>query len=112
MPEELVVITVFALLAGTVTIITVVKSILRYLSSKHQPVTPSSSMTSSELREIIRSAVEDATHPLAERVDRLEQRLDAPGRLEAPARSDLLGGMDEYEPQIVNTPVSERGRAR
>ena len=96
MPEEIVVIVVVAILAGTVS--TIVKSVTGYLKSKNAAGTASgSSLTASELKTLLRSAVDEALEPLAARVERIERRLEG-GEAEMPLldepRDELLDEID------------------
>lgn len=77
MPEEVAIIAVMAILSGT--FVSVVRMVLGYrervrgVESKSPAKTTSGSITTSELERMMRSAVQDATAPLAERIARLEK---------------------------------------
>ncbi len=79
MPDEVFVIILVAILAGTMMVAGIARSIFKYLSSRHQPIQAGSSLTAGELERLLREAVEEATAPLAAQIDALERRL-----LEAP----------------------------
>ena len=53
--------------------VVVIKMILNYLKEKNRP--GSSDMTTSQLSELIRTAVEDAVAPIEAKVDRMERQL-------------------------------------
>lgn len=82
MPEEILIIVIFSILSGTV--VSLVRMILGYRERTRGVVQPgpaklpSSSITTSELERLMRSAVEDATAPLADRIARLEKTGTSP----------------------------------
>ncbi len=84
MPDEVFVIILVAILAGTMMVAGIARSIFKYLSSRHQPIQAGSSLTAGELERLLREAVEEATAPLAAQIDALERRLDERRLLEAP----------------------------
>lgn len=96
-PEAIMIMVIVAILAGSFMIASIFKSIFRYAQSRHQKETvPGSSLTTGELERLVRKAVEDATEPLHDRIDRLEERLTTPPRLTAsPADARLLLPDDE-----------------
>ena len=85
MPEEILIIVVLGILSGTV--VSLVRMVLGYRERTRGIVQPpaaklsassSSSITTSELERLMRSAVQDATAPLAERIARLEKTGPSP----------------------------------
>ena len=75
MPEEIFVIVVVAIIAGT--ILPIAKLFFGYASSRQQQRTPAgSSLTTSELAQLVREAVEEGTARLEARFDALERRMD------------------------------------
>ena len=95
MPEEILAITIVAIVFGS--IVTIVKSVLGYRERTRFGVTPragsrshssgGASLTTSELEDMMRRAVADATAPLAERMDVLESHVASARRL---PEADLL----------------------
>ncbi len=89
MPEEVLAITIIAILSGSV--ITIVKSVLGYrertrfgVTSRRgarDQVSEGASVTTSELEDMMRRAVSDATAPLADRLEVLESRVASARRL-------------------------------
>ena len=112
MPDGIFVIIVVAIIAGT--FLGIVKAILGYLASKHelsgskkqpkQREAPGSSLTTSELHAMIRNAVEEATAPLAARVEHLEHQ-----QLQAPDPSPLLNIPDD---ESAHTEIASSSRRR
>lgn len=80
MPEEVAIIAVVAIVMGTLS--GIVKSVLKYNQQKWQARTQAmasatdNSLTASELRQMIDQSVSQATLPLLERIEVLEDRLD------------------------------------
>jgi len=95
MPEEIFIIALTAIVFGTLTFASVVKSIFRYLGTKSQAQQTGAGLTASELRTLIQEAVVEATEPLAERVGDLEEHL-AVSEPRRSGRRDLLEGSDGY----------------
>lgn len=109
MPEEILIIVIFSIVSGS--ILSMVRMILGYRERTRGVVqTPpaklsastSSSITTSELERLMRSAVQDATAPLAERISRLEKTGAGPQaavteRAEPAARSRI----DEISDQEI-----------
>ncbi len=91
MPEEIAVIIVFSIIAGT--LLAIIKAVLNYKSSQQQamPGRGGSALTAGELRDLMREAVEEANAPLVERLDAVEAGLDALAQPRlAPAREAPL----------------------
>lgn len=108
MPEEVAFVVFVALLTGTIMVVTIVKMVIGYLKSKHQASQTPSSLTTSELYELIHDAVAEATAPLAARVEALEH--DAQIDALPPARHDLLEETDKYLPEETNAPQRQSVR--
>lgn len=100
MQEEIFFIVMTAIIAGTVMVSSIVRSIFKFLSSKNQPVSSAAggSLKASELEAMLRNAVEEATAPLVNKIDVLEQRLDARADrlLDAPSAPPI--GLVDDEP--------------
>jgi len=95
------VIVLTAIICGTVMIGITIGSIFKYATARSQSQKTDSSLTTSELRGLIRDAVDEATEPLNERLAALEQRLAAQPQS---ARSDLLAGTEGYLAEVPNAP--------
>lgn len=94
MEHEIFIIILTAIIAGTVMITTITKSIIGTVKKKSAPE-DSPSLTRSELETMLRDVVGEATVPLHARMEALEARLGAP-RLEAGSkRIDLPDAQDE-----------------
>ena len=112
MPEEILALAIISIMSFTV--LSIIGMSLRYKSRKarHEVGAGSSSLTTSELERMMKRAVQDATFPLEEKIERLEDALalqQASKQLEEP-RVDLLADMDMHqEPDEL---ASERSRAR
>ena len=76
MPEEIMIIAVVAILAGTFT--TVVRSVLAYLKTKsgNKEITKGASMTTSELERLMKEAVWEGNEQFISRFESLEDRMD------------------------------------
>lgn len=104
MPEEIMIIVIIAIISGSV--VSIVKTVVgnKYSDRKDKPrlETPSSaSMTTSELKAMLRETVTDATQPLVERIERLEDQMylderDLPA-LNAADANPLLERSEEVE---------------
>jgi hypothetical protein len=79
MPEELVVITLAAIFCGSGVILYTVSQIVKYLHARSgtRLGRGESSLTTGELERLLRSVVEEANQSLLERVNSVEDRLDA-----------------------------------
>lgn len=86
MPDEVFVIVIVAIVAGTFS--GLVKQILNYLRERRPTAGSSeSSLTTSELQRLMKAAVEEATEPLEARLEAMEAKLD-PARALPPADAD------------------------
>lgn len=114
MPEEVLIITVVAILSGS--FITIVKAVLGYrertrfgtqsTKSLRSRESEGASLTTSELEGMMRRAVADATAPLADRMDALESRMLTTG---ASSKPDLLQDLpDEAESTPVRKTIGNR----
>lgn len=79
MPEEIMVIAIIAIIFGTITVMSIVKTVMRYKYGEQKKAsqldtTTSQSMTTSELKAMLRETVTEATQPLVERIEMLEER--------------------------------------
>lgn len=87
MPEEIfiLIISLVAIVFGCLTVMSIVQNALKYKSKQRSwQEKDGASMTASELQAMLRTVVEEATRPLAAKIDALEERLDAePRRLDA-----------------------------
>ncbi len=114
MQEEVVVIVMTAIIAGTLMVATFMRGIFKYLTSRHQPVVREAggeSLTAGELERLLREAVEDAVAPLVDKIERLEERLSAPeDRLQDAAEPRLT--LDAEELVAEETPVRPRRAVR
>ena len=111
MPEEIALIIVVSILAGCTTAITIVRTVIKYKMGGVKKE-DGSSLKTSELQTMLRAAVEEATQPLSDKIDRLEQRLkegDAPRLLDAKS-SDWLEVDEEEIADEVPQPVRRRTR--
>lgn len=97
MPEEIFVIIVVAICAGT--FMSIVGMMINYLKTRPQQGT-GNSMTTSELEGMIQKWIEESTQPLVDRLDEMEARLDSADKPGA-----LLDGMDAYEDSEVLEPA-------
>lgn len=92
MPEEVLVIVIIAIVAGTFT--SVVKQIIGYLQSRGGKAEGQSSLTESQLRHLIERSVDASIQPLERRFDAIEDRLTRV--LEsAPERRQLMNPEEE-----------------
>lgn len=74
MPEEVLIITIVGIVFGS--IVSIVKATLNYFHARRGPAQPAgSSLTTSELQRLMQAAVEEATRPLAAKIDHLEEQL-------------------------------------
>ena len=97
MPEEIFVIIIVAIAAGTFS--GVVSQIIGYLKSRSPQQTVSdSSMTTSELENMIQKWITEANKPIVERLDSIERTLEPASTNKATAKKSLLDDMDGYDP--------------
>ncbi|MEM8486961.1 MAG: hypothetical protein AAF564_15515 [Bacteroidota bacterium] len=89
MPEEIFVIIVVAIGAGT--FMSIVGMMINYLKTRSEQGT-GNSMTTSELEGMIQKWIEESTQPLVDRLDEMEAQLNS-----ADKSGGLLDGMDAYE---------------
>lgn len=81
MPEEIAIIAILSIIMGTITVIAVTRSVIGYLRDKNS--VSQDSVGTSELRQLMLEAVEQATAPLYQRIDALEAQLHQPRLPEA-----------------------------
>lgn len=74
MPEEVFIIVVVAILAGTFS--GVIKTIVGYLRERDRKTGGDNSLTTSELKQIVADTVAEATAPLEDRFAMLERRME------------------------------------
>jgi hypothetical protein len=102
MPEELMVIAVTAILTAGVVVLSVAGMITRSIREKHRARSGAGpSLTQSELRHLLREAVEDGTQPLYAKIQDLEQKLERaqlPQNAEAPRQDSGRLLAREVEP--------------
>ncbi len=104
MPAEVMVIVIVAMALG----LGLIGMIFDYLKHRNKVNNNAgSSMTTSELQSLLRDAVADATEPLAERIESIEQRLDRQERRLPPASSEIFDPYETEEP--VRTGARVRG---
>ena len=96
MPEEIAVIAILAIIMGTITVIAVTRSVVGYLRDKNS--VSQDGVGTGELRQLMLEAVEEATAPLYERIDVLEERLQKRQLPQAPPERQLPEG-DEAPPR-------------
>ena len=102
MPIAIAMIALVAIVFGTIMIATIAKAFFTYLSSRHQADSPPESLTTSELQALIQDAVEEATQPLVERLEALEERASAAPL--PPAHTGLLDDAEDYAETAANIP--------
>lgn len=86
MPEELALISIVAIIAGAITIMSIARAIVKTVGKRSAA---DSSLTTSQLQALMQAAVEEATRPLLAKIERLEDRLDARVPLNGRAREPL-----------------------
>ncbi len=90
MPPEIAVIAIFSIIAGVTAVISITKIVVGYLERRHQGPADSS-LTQSELRELIASAVAEATSPIERQLQALQRQIgpaEDRGLLPEPDHSD------------------------
>lgn len=92
MPAGVAVVAIVTILAGCWTIASVVKHLF---GRPRKRSSPESQLTTSELEGMIRRAVEEATRPLEEKIERLEQGLEAPS-------DDAVREMEERDYGLID----------
>ena len=116
MPDEIVIIIVTAISAGT--LLALVAMILGSLRSRRKDKqkiqqAKGSNVSTGELKKLMREAVSEGTRDLVERIedleDQLEEALARPPELEA-ARTDLYDELDE--PEEAREPIRRRRTRR
>jgi len=108
MPEEILIIIIVSIVAASV--ISIVRMGLNFAEKKS--TSEGSTLTTSELERMMRRAVEDATAPLARKVEDLEFDVASRNKPEQlrEAREDLLLDLDDEEAQVdaERVPVKNR----
>ncbi len=103
MPEEIFVIIVVAICAGT--FMSVVGMMINYLKTR-SPQATGNSMTTSELEGMIQKWISEATQPLMERLNDLEDRFESIEADEIKRETGaLLDGIDAYEDDKAMEPA-------
>ena len=99
MPETLAAMIVMVTLATMFGVVVIIKMILNYLKEKNRP--GSSDMTTSQLSELIRTAVEDAVAPIEAKVDRMERQLrQPPSPSEEPTVQAMLDAPEKRKTEV------------
>lgn len=108
MPEEILIIIIVSIVAASV--ISIVRMGLNFAEKTR--TSEGSTLTTSELERMMRRAVEDATAPLARKVEDLEFDVASRNKPEQlrEAREDLLLDLDDEEAQVdaERVPVKNR----
>ena len=111
MPEEILIIVVMSIFAGTA--ISIIRMILGFRERKGlRGSAQGSSLTTSELERMMRRVVQEATGPLVDKIDNLEFELataNKPPQLEE-ARTDLLLDVETEDPEEVSQTVPRKNR--
>lgn len=110
MPEEIFVIIIVAIGAGTLS--GIVSQIIGYLKSR-TPEKPlqDNSLTTSELEGMMRKWIVDATQPLASRMDNIEQKLTGEQPAQISSKS-ILDDMDTYEQADGEKELASKTRSK
>lgn len=107
MPEEVAVVLVVAIIAGSVS--SVIKQAIKARSSRKASATDAGGITMSELRAMMRDAVEEATLPLRAEIEDLKDEVRAARGL-PPAQEKLLGAFEDEVDDEVR--LGQRSRTR
>lgn len=97
MPEEIFIIIVVAIVAGTLS--GIISQFFSYLKSRGPKTAEGHSMTTSELEGMIQKWIREATKPLVDRIERMEEHLDMdalPAKNQA-GNTSILDDMEGYE---------------
>ncbi len=98
MPEEIFIIIIVGILAGTFS--GVVAQVVGYLKTKAPKTSADASMTTSELEGMIQKWIGEATRPLVERLDELENSghpISPKGKIAEKSILDDMDGFDALE---------------
>ena len=113
MPEEILALAILSIISFTV--LSIVGMSLRYKSKKAQrsAVSGSSSLTTSELERMMKRAVRDATGPLEEKIESLEDALviQKPTMQIEGVKTDLLADMNSHQTQDEKENARVRSRS-
>ncbi len=117
MPEEILVIILVSILAGTT--VSIIRMVLGYRERRStRGAAPGSSLTTSELEKMMRRAVEQATAPLVQKLVKKMEDLEfematkQEVRQLHEARTDLLLDVNSDELEATAEPVSRKSRTR
>ena len=103
MPEEILIIVIVSILAGTS--MSLIRMILGHRErTSLKGSVQGASMTTSELERMMKRAVEEATEPLARKVEELELASSKRPRQLEEASADLLLEIDEEENELAARP--------
>ena len=95
MPEEIFIIIIVGIIAGTLS--GIVAQFFGYLKTKAPKTSSEASMTTSELEAMIQKWIGEATRPLVSRLDKIEEHLE-PLQVAGPSNEkSILDDMDAYE---------------
>lgn len=89
MEDEIFIVVVVAIICTTIMITTIIRSVFAAAARKSKPAASGSSLSMRELEALLRQVVEETTEPLADRLEALEDRLEA--RLLAAPRQEDAG---------------------
>jgi len=99
MPEEVLALFIISIMAFTILSIVAMTFRFKSRNAERSVGSGSSSLTTSELERMMKRAVKQATEPLAEKLDRIEDAMvvaETPRQLEG-KRTDLLADMDLHQ---------------
>ena len=98
MPEEIFIIIIIAIGAGTLS--GIFAQLFGYLKSRAPKSTSDASMTTSELEGMIQNWIREATRPLVSRLDKIEERLEPLEAFEVQGRlsdKSILDDVNSFE---------------
>ena len=113
MPEEIVAITIIAIIAGTGLMITIASMLFSYLRARsgvgNGETDPQ--LTTSELERMLKRVVEEANEPLVERINALEYAAIGPEKSLPPKKHDsILDGLEDGPNDLAAVTKRQQGR--
>lgn len=99
MPEEVLVVTIIAIVTGCTSLVLLARMLFKYLNARADmaPRVESPSLTTSELEQMLRKVVIESNEPLLARIEELEEQLVGPSARSLPSAAKPLLELEEPE---------------
>ncbi len=101
MPEEVLVVIIIAIVAGSISLVSIARMLFKYLNARAglAPQVENPSFTTSELEQMLRRVARESNQPLLDRIEALEEQLTPESaRLLDPSSKSVL---ELNEPEVL-----------